>query len=104
MVRQWQELFFQERYSAVDLSDNPDFGLIARAYGIPALHLDTRAEQERVLAELLAIEGPAFLHVVIDQKANVWPLVPPNHSNAQMLDGPAGAETTMKEPTDALPT
>ncbi|MGL6291684.1 MAG: thiamine pyrophosphate-dependent enzyme, partial [Silanimonas sp.] len=108
MVRQWQELFFQERYSAVDLSDNPDFGLIAQAYRIPSMRLDARADQERVLAEFLAIDGPAFLHVAIDQKANVWPLVPPNKSNTEMLDAPAQADAVAhdesKEFVHALPT
>jgi len=103
MVRQWQELFFKERYSAVDLSDNPDFGLIAQAYRIPAMHLKARADQERVLSEFLAIDGPAFLHVAIDQKANVWPLVPPNKSNTEMLDAPAIADES-KEFVHALPT
>jgi acetolactate synthase-1/2/3 large subunit len=108
MVRQWQELFFQERYSAVDLSDNPDFGLIAQAYRIPAMRLDARADQEATLAEFLGIDGPAFLHVAIDQKANVWPLVPPNKSNTEMLDAPAQAEAVAhdesKEFVHALPT
>jgi acetolactate synthase-1/2/3 large subunit len=100
MVRQWQELFFAERYSAVDLSDNPDFGLIARAYGIPALHLRHRDDQEDVLQQLLAMPGPALLHVAIDQKANVWPLVPPNRNNAEMLDD----MTATEEASDAIPT
>ena len=100
MVRQWQELFFAERYSAVDLSDNPDFCMIAQAYRIPAMRLSQRADLESTLAEFLAIDGPALLHVSIDQKANVWPLVPPNHSNAQMLDDPIES----KEATHAVPT
>jgi acetolactate synthase-1/2/3 large subunit len=100
MVRQWQELFFAERYSAVDLSDNPDFGLIARAYGLPALHLRHRSDQEAALQQLLAMPGPALLHVAIDQKANVWPLVPPNRNNAEMLDD----MTATEDAHDAIPT
>ena len=86
MVRQWQELFFAERYSEIDLSDNPDFAALARVFGIPARHIDARDEIEDALAELLATPGPALLHVTIDIKANVWPLVPPNHANSSMLD------------------
>ncbi|RPE75756.1 acetolactate synthase 2 catalytic subunit [Vulcaniibacterium tengchongense] len=86
MVRQWQELFFDKRYSEIDLSDNPDFGAIARAFGIQALQVERADEVEDALAALLAADGPALLHVAIDQAANVWPLVPPNHNNAQMLD------------------
>ena len=44
MVRQWQELFFAERYSEVDLSDNPDFAVLARAFGIPAFTVERRDE------------------------------------------------------------
>jgi acetolactate synthase-1/2/3 large subunit len=86
MVRQWQELFFEKRYSEIDLSDNPDFAEVARAFGIQALHVDKAANVEDALKALLAAEGPALLHVAIDTAANVWPLVPPNHNNAQMMD------------------
>ena len=86
MVRQWQELFFAERYSEIDLSDNPDFAALARVFGIPAHHISLRDEVDGALAELLAAPGPALLHVTIDIKANVWPLVPPNHANSSMLD------------------
>jgi acetolactate synthase-1/2/3 large subunit len=85
MVRQWQELFFDERYSAVDLSDNPDFCKIAEAYRIPSRSIQRRDQVADALRELLATPGPMLLHVAIDQKANVWPLVPPNCSNAEML-------------------
>src|SRR5690606_9119620 len=109
MVRQWQELFFDRRYSEIDLSDNPDFGAIAAAFGIPALHVDRAADVPTALDALLATAGPALLHVAIDQAANVWPLVPPNHNNAQMLDGDArmvaasAPPAATEEPADAIP-
>ena len=86
MVRQWQELFFEKRYSEIDLSDNPDFAAMAAAFGLQALRVDRADAVEDALATLLAAPGPALLHVAIDTAANVWPLVPPNHNNAQMLD------------------
>jgi acetolactate synthase-1/2/3 large subunit len=86
MVRQWQELFFERRYSEIDLSDNPDFGALALAFGVSTLKLERAADMDAALQALLAIEGPALLHVAIDQAANVWPLVPPNHSNTDMMD------------------
>jgi acetolactate synthase-1/2/3 large subunit len=102
MVRQWQELFFAERYSEIDLSDNPDFAALARVFGIPARHIELRSEIDDALKELLAAPGPALLHVSIDVKANVWPLVPPNSANSAMLDAnPAKAATEAK--THALP-
>jgi acetolactate synthase-1/2/3 large subunit len=100
MVRQWQELFFDKRYSEVDLSDNPDFAAVAAAFGIQSLHVDRADGVEAALQALLAADGPALLHVAIDTAANVWPLVPPNRSNADMLD-----ESPLDEsPLDASPT
>jgi acetolactate synthase I/II/III large subunit len=86
MVRQWQELFFERRYSEIDLSDNPDFCALAQAFGVEALHLEHASDLEIALQRLLSIPGPALLHVAIDQAANVWPLVPPNRNNAEMMD------------------
>ena len=86
MVRQWQELFFAERYSEIDLSDNPDFAALAQVFGIPALRITGRSQIEDGLAHLLAAPGPALLHVAIDARANVWPLVPPNNANSTMLE------------------
>ena len=87
MVRQWQELFFNGNYSEVDLSDNPDFAVLARAFGIEAFTISQRDEVPAALARLLATEGPVLLHVKIDPKENVWPLVPPGKSNNDMIQG-----------------
>jgi acetolactate synthase-1/2/3 large subunit len=89
MVRQWQQLFFDKRYSEVDLSDNPDFAELARVFGIPASHVDRRDQVDAALAGLFATPGPALLHVAIDARTNVWPLVPPNTGNHSMMDGDA---------------
>ena len=86
MVRQWQELFFAENFSEVDLSDNPDFAEVARAFGIEAFTIDHRDEVSGAIERLLRTEGPILCHVRIDSRENVWPLVPPNSSNVQMLE------------------
>ncbi len=86
MVRQWQELFFDENFSEIDLSDNPDFAEVARAFGIEAFTIDHRSEVEGAIERLLGTTGPILCHVRIDPRANVWPLVPPNSSNVQMLE------------------
>ena len=85
MVRQWQELFFAERYSEVDLSDNPDFAVLARAFGIPAFTVERRDQVPDAIERLLSEPGPLFCHVKIDPRANVWPLVPPGKSNSHMM-------------------
>jgi acetolactate synthase-1/2/3 large subunit len=86
MVRQWQELFFDENFSEVDLSDNPDFAEVARAFGIEAFTIDHRSEVPGAIDRLLRTEGPIFCHVRIDPRENVWPLVPPNSANTQMME------------------
>lgn len=108
MVRQWQELFFERRYSEIDLSDNPDFAAVAAAFGITALHVDKAESVDAALQALLEADGPALLHVAIDTAANVWPLVPPNRNNAQMLDPAVDAAAiaparTATETSHALP-
>ena len=102
MVRQWQELFFDKRYSEIDLSDNPDFVALAQAFGIEALHVERAADVDAALQALLDAKGPALLHVAIDTAANVWPLVPPNRSNSEMIDDGAEAAPVIAT-TQALP-
>jgi acetolactate synthase-1/2/3 large subunit len=101
MVRQWQELFFDKRYSEIDLSDNPDFAALAQVCGIPASRIELRSEVDDALKALLAAPGPALLHVKIDAKANVWPLVPAGQANSNMLD--ANPNETKAESAHALP-
>jgi len=87
LVRQWQELFFDGRYSEVDLSDNPDFARVAESFGIESSSVAKAEDEDAAIEKLLAAPGPALLHVHIDREANVWPLVPPNRSNEDMLVG-----------------
>ncbi len=89
MVRQWQELFFEKRYSEVDLSDNPEFSSVAEAFGIPAIKITHANQVSAAIEQLLTSEGPLFVHVLIDPKENVWPLVPPGKSNSQMMEASA---------------
>ncbi|CBG90682.1 acetolactate synthase 2 catalytic subunit [Citrobacter rodentium] len=86
MVRQWQQLFFEERYSETTLTDNPDFLMLASAFGIPGQHITRKDQVEAALDTMLNSEGPYLLHVSIDELENVWPLVPPGASNSEMLE------------------
>ncbi|ACT05031.1 acetolactate synthase, large subunit, biosynthetic type [Dickeya chrysanthemi Ech1591] len=86
MVRQWQQLFFDERYSETNLSDNPDFLMLASAFGIPGRQITRKDQIDSALDALLNSEGPYLLHVSIDENENVWPLVPPGAGNETMLD------------------
>jgi acetolactate synthase-1/2/3 large subunit len=86
MVRQWQELFFNENFSEIDLADNPDFAEVARAFGIEAFTIDHRSQVSGAIDRLLKTNGAILCHVRIDPRENVWPLVPPNSSNVQMME------------------
>ncbi|MBU6454961.1 MAG: acetolactate synthase 2 catalytic subunit [Cyanobacteria bacterium REEB67] len=86
MVRQWQELFFAENYSEVDLSDNPDFVKVAEAFGIPAFRIERHDQVSEAIDRMFSTEGPVLMHVLIDPKENVWPLVPPGKSNENMME------------------
>ena len=85
MVKQWQQLFFNERYSETDLSDNPDFVALAAAFAIPGHSVTRKDEVESALEAMFTWPGPYLLHVRIDEKDNVWPLVPPGAANEDMI-------------------
>ena len=86
MVRQCQELFHNERYSEVDLSDNPDFVQVAKSFGIDAFRVTRRDEVDGAIERLLHAEDAILAHVCIDPTANVWPLVPPGQTNDVMME------------------
>jgi acetolactate synthase-1/2/3 large subunit len=89
MVRQWQKLFFKGRFSASDKSlHKKNFVLAAQADGFEwARRLDDKAQLEATIADFLAFDGPAFLEVVIDPDAGVYPMVGPGATYAQMITG-----------------
>ena len=75
MVRQWQELFFEKRYSFVDLH-NPNFVKLAEAFDIPAKKVAVREELEAGIRTMLDTKGPYLLEVVCEKEQNVFPMVP----------------------------
>jgi acetolactate synthase-1/2/3 large subunit len=83
MVRQWQELFFEKRYSFTEL-DNPDFQMITRGYGIKAQKVEKRENLDQAIHDWLHSEGPALLEVVVEQEGNVFPMVPSGASVAEI--------------------
>ncbi|OFV95947.1 MAG: acetolactate synthase, large subunit, biosynthetic type [Acidobacteria bacterium RIFCSPLOWO2_12_FULL_54_10] len=85
MVRQWQQLFWDRRYSEVDLYDNPDFVKIAEAYGITSKLMNTDADMEGQLKEFLSAPGAAQLVVECPAEANVYPMVPAGAALTDML-------------------
>jgi len=76
MVRQWQELLFEKRYSGTDMGDNPDFLKLAEVFGIKAVRLEKSEDAERVIRELAECETSMLVHAAIDPDENVLPMVP----------------------------
>ncbi len=75
MVRQWQQLFFEKRYSFTEMT-NPNFTRLAEAYSIPARKVTGRTDLPQALEEMLRTDGPYLLEVVVEKEENVFPMVP----------------------------
>ena len=84
MVRQWQELFFDERYSETQMK-NPDFTKIAEAYGIRSRKVSERNELDGAIAEMLQHEGAYLLEVDVETEGLVYPMVPAGKSVTEIL-------------------
>lgn len=74
MVRQWQQMFFDKRYSFTEL-DNPDFIKLAEAYGIKAQKVGERDDLQEAIEDMLIHDGPYFLEVVVEKEDNVFPMI-----------------------------
>jgi len=86
MVRQWQELFFENRESGVDLLGNPDFCKLAAAYGIPSVHIKRPADVTRMLEKALAYnDGPILIHAECVKTDNVFPMIPAGAALEDMI-------------------
>ncbi|MDY0340569.1 MAG: biosynthetic-type acetolactate synthase large subunit [Coriobacteriia bacterium] len=97
MVRQWQELFYERRYSSSTLpQDCPDFVKLAEAYGCFGIRATTPAELDDALVAAFAYDGPAVVDVRVEREENVFPMVAPGGSIDEMLGGiPGGPVSEM---------
>lgn len=83
-VRQWQELFYDRRYSFTHLV-NPDFQILASAYSIPSRRVSERKDLRDAVREMLETDGPFFLEACVAEEGNVLPMTPPGKSISDML-------------------
>ena len=83
-VRQWQELFFDHRYSWTPML-NPEYSLIAKGYGIPSRLVIERAELDHAIREMLSTPGPFLLHVAVKEEDNVMTMTPPGATVSEMI-------------------
>ncbi|MFO1490703.1 MAG: biosynthetic-type acetolactate synthase large subunit [Kiritimatiellia bacterium] len=89
MVRQWQELFFDDRKSGVDLVGNPDFVKLGEAYGIKGFHIRRPADVAKVLSRALAYnDGPCIINAEVLKTDNVFPMIPAGAALEDMLTEP----------------
>jgi acetolactate synthase-1/2/3 large subunit len=88
MVRQWQESFYERRYSAVALS-GPDLVTIASAYGIAGYVVDCAENLEEVLDSVSNEKGPALLELRVSEEENVYPIVPSGTALHGLVMGPS---------------
>ena len=88
MVRQWQEMFFQKRYSAVDYHDNPDFAKLAEAFGATGIRVERPEEVRPALEQAKKIEdGPVVIDFIVDEEENVFPMVPSGAGLDEVIRG-----------------
>ena len=87
MVRQWQELFFESRYSFTNIQ-SPDFVAVANAYGIEGKSISKREDLTNAINEMLATDGPYLLEVKVEKEDNVFPMIPSGGTVSEILLGP----------------
>jgi acetolactate synthase-1/2/3 large subunit len=91
MVRQWQELFWDRRYSSVDMGSSPDWVKLAEAFGAKGMRCDNSADLEEQMAAALEHEGPVLLDVRVAREENCYPMIPPGEAARDMVEAPRGA-------------
>ncbi len=90
MVRQWQQFFHGRRYSATPIW-SPDYVRLAEAYGIFGRRVESGAEVDDAVREAIAYPGPALVEFLIEQEANVFPMIPPGASLSEPIEGEPAA-------------
>jgi acetolactate synthase-1/2/3 large subunit len=86
MVRQWQNLFYDNRLSGVDMEGNPDFVKLAQAYGIKGFRIRRSADVRRILGNALEYnDGPCIIDVEVEKEDNVFPMIPAGASLEDMI-------------------
>lgn len=88
MVRQWQEMFHGGRYSESYMDSLPDFVKLAEAYGIKGLRCDDPKKVDDTIKQMLKIDGPVLVDMLVDQNENVYPMIPAGAAHNELLLGP----------------
>ena len=97
MVRQWQELFWDRRYSSVEMGASPDWVKLAEAFGATGLRCENSADLEETMVKALETDGPVLLDVRVAQEENCYPMIPPGDAARDMVEAPRAAEGGVME-------
>jgi acetolactate synthase-1/2/3 large subunit len=89
MVRQWQELFYNKRYSSTKLKGSPDFVKVAEAYGAAGIKVKDKKDVSKAIKKAISIKGPVIIDVTVSPEANVFPMIRAGEAADQMMDGMA---------------
>ncbi len=101
MVRQWQELFHDNRYSSVAMS-NPDFVKLAEAYAVKGLRCIHKADVEKTIREAMEHKGPVVVDFVVEAEENVYPIIPAGTTAADLIEEPDLLEQVEESHIDRL--
>jgi acetolactate synthase-1/2/3 large subunit len=86
MVRQWQQFFHGRRYSATPIW-SPDYVKLAEAYGVAGWRVENAGQSREAIRAAMAVPGPALVEFLIEQEANVFPMIPPGASLSEPIEG-----------------
>jgi acetolactate synthase-1/2/3 large subunit len=102
MVRQWQELTYESRYSESYSHSLPDFVKLGEAYGWTGLRIENPADLDAGIAEMLAVAGPVIVDCRVAKLANCFPMIPSGAAHTDMILDPAGVTGVMDDEAKAL--
>ena len=103
MIRQWQEMFYDNRLSGSDLEGNPDFVKLAQAYGVKALRIRRPADVDRILTEAHEYrDGPCVVVAEVVQEDNVFPMIPSGAAHNEIVLGPNHEMKTMDDKANVM--
>jgi acetolactate synthase-1/2/3 large subunit len=88
MVRQWQELFWDRRYSSVEMGASPDWVKLAEAFGATGMRCESADELEQAMVHAIEADGPVLLDVRVAQEENCYPMIPPGQAARDMVEAP----------------
>jgi acetolactate synthase-1/2/3 large subunit len=91
MVRQWQELFWDRRYSSVEMGASPDWVKLAEAFGAKGMRCEDSADLEEQMVAALEHDGPVLMDVRTVREENCYPMIPPGNAARDMVEAPRKA-------------